>query len=235
VWIIPMSTSTAEKILSHFQASTKSSTPRLSTSCSLSLIATLNLRISPWEIPFLLLLCFSSLWRLSSPRQRRLCLGHFPCLPSSPPSGLGGVASGDAMARAAPSGGRARRLQQALAQRGSASAGTGVARAPEQRRAGGPEQSSCERAQERLQAVGGSRRRGAGARVERQVRRRRAGCGRPRVQGSLRLRLGQVWQWRRCRSEAGMEAALVRAWCDDVRAEEGRPQHVWRWPRTHAA
>jgi hypothetical protein len=54
------------------------------------------------------------------------------------------------------------------------------------------------------------------------VRRRRAGCGRPRasgddrggkgrrlqVQRSLRLWLGQVWQWRPCRSEAGTEAAL---------------------------
>jgi hypothetical protein len=27
----------------------------------------------------------------------------------------------------------------------------------------------------------------------------------------------------------------VRARCDDVRAEEGRPHHVWHGPRTHTA
>jgi hypothetical protein len=57
-----------------------------------------------------------------------------------------------------------------------------------------------------------------------------------RVQGSLRLRLGQVWQWRPCRSEAGTEATLVRARCNDVQAEEGRLRHTGEsGPRMRAA
>jgi hypothetical protein len=47
----------------------------------------LNLRTSPWEIPFLLLLCFSSLSLLPLPSvsfpPAALLLGSSPCLPSS--------------------------------------------------------------------------------------------------------------------------------------------------------
>jgi hypothetical protein len=45
----------------------------------------LNLRISPWEVLFLLLLCFSSLWRFPFLHRRRLFLGFPLCLLRSLP------------------------------------------------------------------------------------------------------------------------------------------------------